>query len=233
MTDLILTSIPSPVPPHALIIYGGGGHGKTLIELVRAQDKFALVGVVDDHLPPGSSLLGARVLGGADVLPQLAAHGVRLAVNAVGGIGNPAVRLAVFDRLAQANFTCPAVIHPSAWIEPSARISDGVQVLPLCYIGTDVRLGFGCLINSGAILSHDCVLEECVNISPGAILAGGVRIGAHSQVGMGVTINLGITIGADVRIGNSAVVKADVPDGTRIYAGTIYPPRKEETQNKG
>lgn len=219
-------------PAHALIIYGGGGHGKTLIELVRSQGKYRLAGVVDDYLCPGSTLLGAPVLGGAEILPQLKTMGIYLAVNAVGGIGNPSVRLEVFDRLAQAGFTCPSVIHPSAWIEPSAQISDGVQVLPLCYIGTDVHLGFGCLINSGAIISHDCDLAECVNISPGAMLAGNVHIGARSQVGMGVTINLSITVGTDVRIGNSAVVKADVPNGARVFAGMIYPPRVE-TQNKG
>jgi UDP-3-O-[3-hydroxymyristoyl] glucosamine N-acyltransferase len=41
---------------------------------------------------------------------------------------------------------------------------------------------------------------------------------------MGVTINLGVKIGRGVRIGNSAVVKADVPDGAIIRAGAIWPP---------
>jgi acetyltransferase EpsM len=43
---------------------------------------------------------------------------------------------------------------------------------------------------------------------------------------MNATVNLNITIGAGARIGNGATVKADVPSGGRVYAGTIWPVRK-------
>ncbi len=210
--------------PTAIIVYGGGGHGKTLIELVRATGMYRVVGLVDDGLPAGENVLGAPVLGGAAVLPELYRQGVRLALNAVGGIGNPGVRVRVFRLLAQAGFVCPAVVHPSAHIEPSAVLAAGVQVLPKSYVGTDVRIGFGSLLNSGVIVSHDCALGECTNLSPGAMLAGGVHVEDFAQVGMGVTINLNLTIGRAARVGNGATVKADVPPGGRVRAGATWPP---------
>ena len=213
----------TPLGPKALIIYGGGGHGKSLIDLVRALPGFLLAGIVDDGLPEGSQVLGVPVLGGADRLAEQYARGVRLAANAVGGIGNLAPRLAVFDRLAQAGFTCPTVVHPAAYVEPSAQLSAGIQVFPHAYIGSAVSVGFGCIVNTGAILSHDCMLGDYANLSPGAILAGGVQIGARSLVGMGVTINLGVKIGAGARIGNSATIKADVPENGVVRAGSIWP----------
>ncbi len=221
MTNLQMPSF--PYDPTAIILYGGGGHGKTLIELVRAAGMYHWVGVIDDSRPVGSEVLGVPVLGGADMLPRLFEQGVRLAVNGVGGIGNPAVRLRVFETLAQAGFNCPAVVHPTAWIEQSTVLEGGVQVLAQSYVSSASRIGFGSVLNAGVIVSHDCQIGQCVNLSPGATLAGNVRVEDLAQIGMRATINLDITIGTGARVGNGATVKADVPPHTRVRAGTIWP----------
>ena len=213
----------SAFDPTAIVVYGGGGHGKSLIELLRALGTYHLVGIVDDGIPAGQTILGLPVLGGAEILPDLYERGVRLAANAVGGIGDLAIRVKIFQQLAQAGFTCPAVVHSTAYVEPSASLSPGVQVFPHAYVGSDVRVGFGTIVNTGAIISHDCRLGNYVNISPGAILAGGVQIEDGSLVGMGATINLQVNIGAGTRIGNSATVKSDVPQGSVVRAGSIWP----------
>ncbi len=217
-------------PPHdptALVVFGGGGHGKTLIDLVRAGGAYRMVGVVDDGLPPGSQIMGLPVLGGAEVLPRLYASGVRLAVNAVGGIGNVAVRLKVFDLLHSAGFTCPNLIHPTAWVEPSAVLEGGVQVLAQSYVSSEARIGYGSVLNAGVVVSHDCSIGRCVNLSPGALLAGNVTVEDFAQIGMGVTINLHVVIGAGARVGNGATVKAAVPAGSVVRAGAVHPPRVE------
>jgi acetyltransferase EpsM len=209
--------------PTAMIVYGGGGHGKSLIELIRALGSYHLVGIMDDGIPAGEIILGLPVLGGGEALAEIYARGVRLAANAVGGIGDLTIRVKVFQRLTQAGFTCPAVVHPLAFVEPSASLSPGVQVFPHAYVGSEVHLGFGTIVNTGAIVSHDCQLGNYVNISPGAILAGGVRIGDGSLVGMGATLNLLVKVGQAARIGNGATVKSDVPEGGIVRAGNIWP----------
>jgi sugar O-acyltransferase (sialic acid O-acetyltransferase NeuD family) len=212
-------------PENAVIIFGAGGQGKTLVDLLRALGSCPIAGFVDDSHPPGSRILDVPVLGGASILPALRQRGLHLAVNAVGGIGNVDVRLRVFDLLRQAGFDFPTVIHPSAVIEPSAEIQSGVQILPLSYIGSAARVGFGTLINAHVVVSHDCRIGQVVNLSPGALLAGGVTVEDYAQIGMGATINLNLSVGMRARVGNSAVVKADVPAGGRVYAGAIWPPR--------
>jgi acetyltransferase EpsM len=212
-----------PTDSTAIIIYGGGGHGKALIDLVRSLGSYRLMGIVDDTLPRGTVILGIPVLGGSETLPEFFNRGVRQAINAVGGIGNVTVRVKVFEQLARAGFTCPTVIHPRAFVESSSILESGVQVLAQSYISSDVHIGFGTLINAGVIVSHDCVLGKCVNLSPGAMLAGNVRIDDYAQIGMGVTINLSINIGSGARVGNGATVKADVPPGGVVRAGSIWP----------
>ena len=212
-----------PFDPTALIIFGGGGHGKTVIDLVRAVGTYRIVGVIDDGLPAGSEVLGVPVLGGAKDLAEWHNRGVRLAVNAVGGIGNVAVRMKIFEILAKAGFACPALVHPSAVVERSATLEAGVQVFAQAYVGSAARVGFGTVVNTGAIVHHDCVIGQVVNLSPGATLAGNVRVEDNAQIGMLATVNLQITVGEGALLGNGCTVKADVPAGTRVRAGTIWP----------
>jgi acetyltransferase EpsM len=206
-----------------LVLFGGGGHGKTLIELVRAAGEYRVAGIVDDGLEAGIEILGVPVWGGAALLPDLFAKGFRLAVNGVGGINHYEVRLAVFDALKKAGFTCPAIVHPSAWLEPSAVLEDGVQVLAKSYISSSAHVGFGTVINASVVVSHDCILGQVVNLSPGAMLAGGVSVDDYAQIGMAATVNLNVKIGRCARVGNGATVKADVPPNTVVRAGSIWP----------
>ena len=210
-----------------LIVYGGGGHGKSVIEAIRAMGAHEVIGVIDDGLPKGTQVLGLPVLGGAEELAALLAQGIRLAANAVGGIGDARGRVRVFRRLVEVGFACPEVIHPTACVEPSARLSPGVQIMPHAYVGSEAEIGFGAIVNTSAVISHDCQLGAYANVSPGALLAGGVRLGESALVGMGVTVNLGVVIGDGARVGNSAVVKKDVPPGGVVRAGSVWPAKEE------
>lgn len=211
-----------------LVVYGGGGHGKCVIDLVRRIGRHHVVGVIDDALAPGSHVLGVAVLGGDGALADLRRRGVRLAVNAVGGIGDITARDAVSERLAGGGFVEPVLVHPSAVVEPSFSPPPGLQVFAHAYVGTDVTIGPDTILNTGAIVSHDSRLGRCVNLSPGALVAGGVDIGSLTLVGMGATINVGVTVGAHARIGNGATVKDDVPDHGVVRAGAVWPQRSRE-----
>ncbi len=209
--------------PTAIIVYGGGGHGKSLIDMIRALGSYHIVGILDDGLQSGAQIMGLPVLGGKETLAELYQGGVRMAVNAVGGIGNIQIRLAVFKWLAETGYVLPTLVHPTALVEPSAVLSPGVQVFPHAYVGSEARIGFGAIINTGAIISHDCLIGDYVNISPGAILAGMVSVGREALIGMGATLNLEVQIGSGTRIGNGATVKSDVPERCIVRAGATWP----------
>lgn len=212
------------IDPNNIVIYGGGGHAKALIDLIRSLGKWHIVGIIDDAIKVGDQILGVSILGDGTALEDLSQQGITRAANAVGGIGDLHARINIFKKLSRAGFYCPPLVHPTAVVETSASITDGSQVMPLAYIGSQVNVGFGVLVNTGAIISHDCKLENFANISPGAILAGGVKIETGVLVGMDVTVNLQVTIGEGARIGNGSTIKADVPPGAIIHAGAIWPP---------
>ncbi len=211
-----------PADPSSVIVFGAGGHGKTLIELIREVGELELVGVVDDRLARGSDVLGIPVLGNRDDLASIRRDGIGLAANAIGGISNMASRVEVSQALAARGFVLPALVHPTAFVEASASIGEGAQILAHSYVGSDAVVGKGVIVNTGAVVSHDCVLEDHVNLSPGCLLAGGITVGEATLLGMGVTTYLGISIGANVRVGNGAIITAPVPDGRRIATGSVW-----------
>jgi sugar O-acyltransferase (sialic acid O-acetyltransferase NeuD family) len=211
-----------PADPRAVLIFGAGGHGRTLIELIRATGDLEVAGVVDDHLAKGTDVLGVPVLGRREDLASIRGEGIGQAVNAIGGITNMAVRVEVTRSLLARGFTMPTLVHPTAFVEASARIGAGSQILAHSYVGSDAIIGVGAIINTGAVVSHDCVLADHVNLSPGCLLAGGVDVGEATLLGMGVTTYLGIAVGANVRAGNGAIISAPVPDGRRIAAGSVW-----------
>jgi acetyltransferase EpsM len=231
------TGIPKFVyDPTRVIIYGGGGLSKMIIEHVRVTGAFQIAGIIDDQLAPGTDIIGCRVLGGADKLAELHQQGIRTAFNSVGGIGNYTVRLKVFQILARVGFVCPVLVHPTAHIDPTAILEQGVLVLAQSYVSGNARIGMGSLINNSVVVSHDNILGVCSNLSPGAMLAGDVILEDFVQVGMNATINIGVRVGMRSLIGNGATVKADVPADTRIHAGAVWPPygkdEKKERTNR-
>jgi UDP-perosamine 4-acetyltransferase len=162
------------------------------------------------------------VLGARDVLPQLIEKGVRLAANGVGGIIDINIRMKLFELLTGYGFAFPILRHPRATVEPSAQIYDGVQVFANAYVGSSAILHEKCMINTGAIVSHDCEIGSFTHIAPGAMLAGHVHVGEKALVGMGVTTMIGIKIGSGARVGNGAVLLADVPERAIVPAGKVW-----------
>jgi sugar O-acyltransferase (sialic acid O-acetyltransferase NeuD family) len=209
-------------PQKSILIYGGGGHAKSVMEMALAMGSYQIAGIVDDGIPAGTQVLGFPVLGTRDILPVLAEKGLRLAANGVGGIIDIQTRVKIFELLESCDFSFPALKHPRATVEASAIVGEGVQVFANAYVGSSAVLHPRCMVNTNAVVSHDCEIGSYSHIAPGALLAGLVRVGERTLVGMGVTTAIGVKIGNRVRIGNGAIVLADVPDKIIIQAGRIW-----------
>jgi sugar O-acyltransferase (sialic acid O-acetyltransferase NeuD family) len=206
-----------------IIIYGAGGHAKAVMEMVQAIGAFRIAGILDDNAAlTGNSVLGIPVLGTRELLPRLVEQGVRLAANGVGGIIDINIRVKLFDLLTGYGFAFPILRHPRAMVEPSAQVFDGVQVFANAYVGSSTILHEKCMVNTGAIISHDCEIGSFTHIAPGAMLAGHVHVGEKALVGMGVTTTIGIKIGSGARVGNGAILLADVPERAIVPAGKVW-----------
>ncbi|MNE88595.1 putative acetyltransferase EpsM [compost metagenome] len=80
------------------------------------------------------------------------------------------------------------------------------------------EIGKGVIINSGAVIEHECKVEDFCHIAPGATLLGNVQVGAYSFVGGNAVVKQGVKIGSNVIVGAGAVVLNDIPDNS-VVAG--------------
>lgn len=85
----------------------------------------------------------------------------------------------------------PARIHPSAVIDPSAVLGEGVDIGALAVVEAGVTIG------AGARIGAHCVIERRAQIGAGTRLAARVTIGFDSRIGAHCIIHGGAVIGAD------------------------------------
>jgi sugar O-acyltransferase (sialic acid O-acetyltransferase NeuD family) len=218
-----IAAVRPAIHDRAVVLFGGGGMARTLIDLVRAGDDFEVIAIVDDVLEPGTDVLGVPVLGGGVHLGPLAEAGLRWAANAVGAIGRTGLRAAVSARIAAAGLRGPVLVDPTASVARSAQLADGVQVHAQATVSAAATVGAHTIVNTGAVVSHDCRVGADAHLAPGAILAGAVTVGDRALVGMGATAPVGVTIGEGAIVGNGATLRGDVPAGAVVPAGSLWP----------
>lgn len=198
------------LPP--LVLVGAGGHAKVVIEVARAAHRFSIAGLIDPR-PAAPAVLGVPVLGGDDILPKLRGEGVAWAFVALGG---NALRQRIGDELRAAGYRLATLVHPSAEVMPSARLGEGVVVMPRVVVSAEARVDDMAILNTGAVVEHDNRIGVAAHVAPLAALAGNVRVGARALIGVGSAIRPGVSVGDDAVVGAGAAVVADVPAGATV-----------------
>jgi len=197
-----------------LLILGAGGHAKVVAETAISSGQFSEVAFLDDRCSgpdPLPSLLSFPVLGPL-ALALEPAHREQFASAAVA-FGNATARLNWIEQLDAAGYGLPVLIHPTAWVSPSAQIASGSVVFAQAAVQAQAMIGAGAILNTGCSVDHDAQLAGAVHICPGARLAGEVQVGARSWVGIGASVIQQVRIGSDVTVGAGAAVVRDLPDG--------------------
>jgi len=106
-------------------------------------------------------------------------------------------------------------IHPTAVIE-SSLIGHGNLICPNAVAHIDSKIHNCTIINTGAIVEHDCEVKSFSQISPNVTLCGYVNIGEGSFIGAGSTIIPKITVGRDSIVAAGSVVIKDVQYYTMV-----------------
>lgn len=200
-----------------VIVIGGGGHGRVVIEALLSEG-IRVAGVVDPHPGVAANLPPAVPwLGGDDALAAYPPDAYRLA-NGIGGIGEPH-RRSTYERLLAAGYDFVRVQHPSATVARAGVVlGEGCQIMAGAVIQPGVRIGADSIVNTRAAVDHDCTIGEHCHLAPGAVLCGDVAVGAGTHVGAGAVIIQGVRIGSFAIVGAGAIILSDVPDHTIVIS---------------
>jgi UDP-perosamine 4-acetyltransferase len=203
-----------------VILIGGGGHARQIIETIKASGDYHIVGITDnDPLKRKRLIEGVPVIGNDEVLHHYFKKGVRHAFISLGSADDTNARINLYKMLMEIGFELINVIHYSALISSSVILRAGNAIMAGGIINAHTTLGSNCIINTGAIVEHDCIIHDHVHIATGAKVAGGVTIQEGSHIGLGALVKQGITIGKHAIVGAGALVLDDVPD--KVVCGGI------------
>jgi acetyltransferase-like isoleucine patch superfamily enzyme len=72
------------------------------------------------------------------------------------------------------------------------------------------------MLHANAVVEHDNIIEDYVNLAPGVNLAGWVTVKQGATVYTGAVAIPKVTIGRGAVVGAGAVVLRDVPDGAMV-----------------
>jgi sugar O-acyltransferase (sialic acid O-acetyltransferase NeuD family) len=201
-----------------VVIIGGGGHARVVIDALRASGRTVL-GACDPKLAPGSSLIyDVTVLGGDDALAAFDIQEVELA-NGVGSIGRPRLRRDIFERFLKRGFSFTTVVHPSAAVAADVILKPGAQVMAGAVVQTGATIGADTIINSSASIDHDCRIGAHNHIAPGVTLSGNVTTGEAVHIGTGACVIQSISIGDFSFVAAGTVVTTDLPDNSNLRPG--------------
>lgn len=187
------------------MILGAGGHAVSVHDVVSSAGWQVLAFAGD----AGGQSLPAPVLPGDEAALAMAER-ERCAM--IAAVGDNPLRCRVFARL-PAELRAPGLAARTATVAASAVLGTGTVVHHHAHVGPRSTLGEAVIVNTGAIVEHDCVVETGAHVAPGAVLLGGARIGAQTLVGSGARVLPGVRLGRSVIVGAGAVVIRDVPDG--------------------
>ncbi len=190
-----------------VLIIGAGGHAKVVADALLASNRQVLGFISGERWDgePHDVLPGLKVLGTDEVLRDYVASDVDL-VNGLGGIDCSGLRRRVQERLEANGWHFSCVRHPTAIVSKFAEVCSGVHLLAACVVQAGARIGAGSIINTGAVVEHDSVLDAYVHIAPLSIVCGETHVGCNSHVGAGAVLRQGLRLGPDTLVGAGAVV---------------------------
>ena len=189
-----------------IILVGGGGHCKSVIDVIEQEEKFNIVGIIDRPEFLNSKCLGYPIIGTDSDLDDLAKK-YKYALITLGQLRSPLPRIKLFDLAIKANFVIPSIISPQAYLSKHAIIGQGVVVMNDALINANAIIGDNCIINSKALIEHDAIIESHCHISTHATINGKVKVEKNCFVGSGVTTNHSIIIKKDSFIKAGSLVK--------------------------
>ena len=190
-----------------LLIIGAGGHAVSCIDVIEAEGRYTIAGIIDIKEKVGQSILGYKIVGSDFDLHEFVSV-YKNALVSIGQIKTADIRKKIYEKAVRLGFNFPAIVSPSAYVSPRAVIGKGTIVMHGAVINADVVIGDNCIINSMALIEHGVKVFSHSHIATGSRLNGDVVVGCESFVGSGAVIHQGVFIGAREVIASGAIIKS-------------------------
>ena len=154
-----------------LLILGAGGLGQVVAESAQMSGRYTKIAFLDDAPNADKSRL-YNIIGRTDEAERFGKD----FIYAIPAFGSNEKRYELMGYLRGCGFKIPRIIHPSAYISPTAAIGERTIIRPMVGISREVVIEECCLINMGAMIDHRCHIGRCTHIPIGAVVRGEITV---------------------------------------------------------
>lgn len=200
-----------------IILLGLGGHAHSVVDSIERTNEYHIIGFLDREERNGQYFRNYQVLGTDNELEKYYNCGIKNAFVTIGFMGHGATRNRLYHRLKQIGYRIPNIIDHSSIISADVKFGEGIFVGKKVIVNANAEIQNMCIINTGAIIEHDCCIEEYSHISVGSVLCGGVSVGRETFIGANATIIQEKHIGNHVIVGAGTVIVKNIEDNRIRY----------------
>lgn len=187
-----------------IILIGGGGHCKSVIDVISSSNEFKIAGIIDVKEKVGTKILGFPIIGADEDLSTIIKSYGYFHIS-IGHILSNSSRIKVFKMVEELGACLPVIKAYDAHVSTYANIKSGSFIGHKAVINAGVEIGTNCIINTNAIIEHDSIIRNHCHVSTMSTVNADCEIGESSFLSSHVVINRGIRI----------------PQQSRIYSGSV------------
>lgn len=199
-----------------LILIGGGGHCKSVIEVAESTG-YEIKGILDMPDEVGKEVLpGHKVIGTDDEIPQYVEECDFIIT--VGFIKNPLLRIKLYNKVKAAGGRLATIIASTAHVSKYAELGEGTVIMHQAFVNAGAKIGDNCIINTFVNIEHDAEVGNQCHISTGTMVNGECKIGENCFIGSQSVCANCIDIASDIIVGAGSVVRKSIRV-KGIYAG--------------
>ena len=199
----------------SLILVGGGGHCKSVIEAAES-DGYNILGVLDIPENIGKDILSTRIIGNDNDIPKYVDKAEFII--AMAFIKNPSIRIKLYNKIKEAGGKLATVVASTAYVSKYAEIGEGTVVLHQAFVNAGAKVGKNVILNTATNIEHDAVIGDHCHISTGTMVNGECKVGDRCFIGSQSVLANCISIGDDIIVGAGSFVRKSISE-KGIYAG--------------
>jgi len=202
-----------------ILIIGAGVLGQQYSHWITNYSADKVVGWLDDSVAEDKHIFGNKVLGPVSSIDDWTNHFDEVAI----AIGYTILdyKLQLLHYLLEKQITLYTYFHPSAYIDVSAHVEQGVFVYPHCVVDQRVILESGVRLGNNVVISHDSRIGSCCFFSPSVTTSGSVSFGKCCFVGTGTVLKNGISITANTTIGAGSLILKSIDEPGTYVGGPL------------
>ena len=161
----------------SLLILGAGQYGRVVRETAEAMDCFEKISFLDDNRPLAIGKL-------TDYQGFLQDYD-----SAFVAMGNPQLRMQWLQKLEQVGYELPVLIHPRAYVSPSAVLGKATIAEPMSVVNAGAVIELGGLLCAGCVVNHNAHVMAVCQIDCNAVVASNATVPEGTKVQSGTVFH--------------------------------------------